>query len=141
MKTLALCLLFVSMTAAEEVLPKWMPVPTEQSGLGATDARLKWPWITPPVDVDGDGDLDFCVYGHHGRKDEKKLGGTWYINDGKGRFTIDRNLDLIAAALEQFALDFADRDRIVNHQDPAARHPFTGHRAVGNPAQSPAGED
>jgi hypothetical protein len=78
---------------ADETLPEWTPVDPARSGLGPVDPRLKWPWITPAVDVDADGDLDFCVYGHHGRTDEKKLGGTWYLNDGAGRFTVDRDLD------------------------------------------------
>jgi hypothetical protein len=61
-------------------LPNWERVPEVESGLGPIDRDVKVPWIDVAMDVNDDGHLDFCVYGHHGGA------AVWYLNDGKGRF-------------------------------------------------------
>jgi hypothetical protein len=86
----ALAVLVCTSASAQEDALAFTRMPPEQSGLAVIDPILKWPWISSAVDVDGDGDLDFCLYGHHGLSDkERKDEGTgiWYANDGKGRFT------------------------------------------------------
>jgi hypothetical protein len=88
--TVLACLLALAAgvdTPPMESGPRWTAVPDDESGLGPVDADIKWPWMTSAVDVDGDGDLDFCVYGHHGVTANREQGsGFWYLNDGKGRF-------------------------------------------------------
>lgn len=80
-----------SMSAsAEETLPKFTKLSEEESGLGLVNPNIQWPWLSAAVDIDNDGDLDFCQYGHHGIKPTspgRAGGGTWYLNDGKGHFT------------------------------------------------------
>lgn len=64
-------------------------VAAEESGLTHlvnSDAKLgkaEYPWMSPPVDIDGDGDLDAIVYGHHGG------GAAIWLGRGDGTFTLD----------------------------------------------------
>ena len=83
-------LLFVSAAAGQAPAKlHFAPVPAEKSGLGHvlnSDAKLgmmKYPWMSPPVDIDGDGHLDLIVYGHHGG------GAAVWLGKGDGTFTLD----------------------------------------------------
>lgn len=64
-------------------------VPAEKSGLthavnsDPQRGEAKYPWMSPPVDINGDGNLDIIVYGHHGG------GAAIWLGDGKGEFKLD----------------------------------------------------
>ncbi len=77
--------------AAGETPLTWARVPPEQSGLThaieeATKekpAGLKYPWMSPLVDINGDGHLDILYYGHHGG------GAAIWLGKGDGTFALD----------------------------------------------------
>jgi hypothetical protein len=66
-------------------------VPAEQSGLTheldlytkEKPTGIKWPWMSPPVDINGDGHLDVMYYGHHGG------GAAVWFGKGDGTFRFD----------------------------------------------------
>ena len=91
---LAALTLLISSTAKAETPPEparlsFKPVAAEQSGLthvlNSDPARgeLKYPWMSPPVDIDSDGRLDALVYGHHGG------GAAVWLGRGDGTFALD----------------------------------------------------
>lgn len=87
----------VALIAVLWIIPLWATgqelrftaVPGEQSGLTHvinTDAKvgeLKYPWMSPPIDINGDGHLDLLLYGHHGG------GAAVWLGKGNGTFTFD----------------------------------------------------
>ncbi|MGE3803876.1 MAG: hypothetical protein AB7K24_04275, partial [Gemmataceae bacterium] len=85
------CLLVSVETSAQdkEAGLHFKPVPAEKSGLSHvlnSDPKLgmiKYPWLSPPVDIDGDGHLDAILYGHHGG------GAMIFLGKGDGTFTFD----------------------------------------------------
>ena len=66
-------------------------VPAEKSGLThalklrtkESPTGIKWPWMSPPVDINGDGRADLIYYGHHGG------GAAVWFGKGDGTFTFD----------------------------------------------------
>jgi len=76
---------------AEEGVLSFTRVPPQQSGLtdkieistNEKPAGIKWPWMSPPVDINRDGHLDILWYGHHGGG-----AGIW-LGKGDGTFTFD----------------------------------------------------
>ena len=64
----------------------FVEVPAEKSGLtDGIDKTVKYPWMSPPVDVNGDGHPDLMYYGHHGG------GAGFWFGKGDGTFTFDRS--------------------------------------------------
>ena len=78
---------------AETALPgtHFVRVAAETSGLThvlklrtkTSPTGIKWPWMSPPVDVNGDGHADLIYYGHHGG------GAAVWFGKGDGSFTFD----------------------------------------------------
>ncbi|MCW8128799.1 MAG: CRTAC1 family protein [Planctomycetota bacterium] len=76
--------------AAEEAPPPALAFevqPAEKTGLThALDSnQVKYPWLSPLVDIDGDGHLDALWYGHHGGG-----AGVW-MGKGGGTFAFDES--------------------------------------------------
>jgi hypothetical protein len=88
---LLLYALSVATAEAKEVDLPFVAVPAEESGLthrvairSKTVAEgIEYPWMSPLVDIHGDGNLDICYYGHHGGGAAIRLG------NGDGTFTLD----------------------------------------------------
>jgi hypothetical protein len=84
-----ICLAYTGAQAAEPV--PFVRVPAEESGLThvvkqrseTNPTGIKLPWMSPLVDIDGDGNLDICYYGHHGG------GAAIWLGKGDGTFTLD----------------------------------------------------
>ena len=77
--------------ADETVKLPFVAVPAEQSGVThkvqirskTVKEGIKYPWMSPLVDINGDGNLDICYYGHHGG------GAAIWLGKGDGTFTLD----------------------------------------------------
>jgi len=91
---IALFALLGPATARAEATPEaarlaFKAIPPEQSGLthvingDPQRGELKYPWMSPPVDIDGDGKSDAIVYGHHGG------GAAIWLGRGDGTFALD----------------------------------------------------
>ncbi len=73
--------------------PVFLEIPAEESGLThevrirtndePVTAGLSYTWMSPLVDIDGDGNLDILYYGHHGG------GAAVWLGKGDGTFTFD----------------------------------------------------
>lgn len=72
---LSLCVILLACAGSQsaELVP-FVQVPAEESGLThvvkqqtKTDKTgVKYPWMSPLVDINGDNNLDLMFYGHHG---------------------------------------------------------------------------
>lgn len=68
---------------------RFVAAPAAESGLthvANSEPRwgaMKYMWMSPPVDIDGDGHLDLLLYGHHGG------GAAVWLGKGDGTFTLD----------------------------------------------------
>ena len=88
-----LALAGLTAAAAEPPALSWVKVPAEQSGLThAIDqwtkekpTGIRWPWMSPLVDINGDGHLDIIHYGHHGG------GAAIWLGKGDGAFVFDNS--------------------------------------------------
>ena len=88
---LLLYALSVATTEATDVDLPFVAVPAEESGLThvvkqqtETDKTgVKYPWMSPLVDINGDNNLDLMFYGHHGG------GAAIWLGNGDGTFTLD----------------------------------------------------
>jgi hypothetical protein len=89
---LSLCFILLTYTGAQpaELVP-FVRVQAEESGLTHVvkqrtkedPTAIKLPWMSPLVDIHGDGNLDICYYGHHGG------GAAIWLGNGDGTFTLD----------------------------------------------------
>lgn len=89
---LSLCFILLTYTGAQAAEPvPFVRVPAEESGLThvvkqrseTNPTGIKYPWMSPLVDINGDGNLDICYYGHHGG------GAAIWLGKGDGTFTLD----------------------------------------------------
>ena len=77
-------LLAAATPAAKLAGTDFVEIPAEKSGLtDGIDKTVKYPWMSPPVDVNGDGHPDLMYYGHHGG------GSGFWFGRGDGTFTFD----------------------------------------------------
>lgn len=78
-----------SARSAEERGPvlNFKPIPAEKSGLTQEldETKVKYPWLSPLVDINGDGHLDVLWYGHHGG------GAAVWLGKGDGTFVFDES--------------------------------------------------
>jgi hypothetical protein len=89
---LSLCVLFLAYAncQAAELVP-FVRVSPEESGLTHIVKQrtkddptgIKYPWMSPLVDINRDGNLDIMFYGHHGG------GAAIWLGKGGGTFTLD----------------------------------------------------
>ena len=85
------CLAYTGAQAAEITSLPFVKVPVEESGLTHVVKQrteedptgIKYPWMSPLVDINGDNNVDLMFYGHHGG------GAAIWLGNGDGTFTLD----------------------------------------------------